>query len=118
MAQGRNMTEPGRNSFRPPGRRTEIEDGVQDGARFPDPRTEDGAVLRFRPPGRRAEIDDGGQDGGRFSEPGRNSLSPQIPSSRTEEGHGEDSVLRPPGRNIASAPSSRTGPGRSCPPPD
>ena len=68
--------------LRPPGRRTEIEDGGQDGARFPEPRTEDGAVLRFRPPGRRTEIEDGGQDGGRFSDP----RTEFIPSSRTEDG--------------------------------
>ncbi len=88
--------------LRPPGRRTEIEDGGQDGARFPDPRTEDGPVLRFRPPGRRTEIEDGGQDGGRFPDP------------RTEDGAGGDSVLCPPGRSYSFILSSSA---RKSPPP-
>eukprot|EP00663_Eupelagonemidae_sp_cell21sb_P010110 gene10110-biopygen6170 len=107
------LQDGGRSSLRPAGRRTEIEDGGQDGARFLDPRTEDGAVLRFRPPGRRTGTEDGGQDGGRFSDPGRNLFRRQIPSFRTEDGPGGKSVLRPPGRNISSAPSSRAEDGNS-----
>eukprot|EP00663_Eupelagonemidae_sp_cell21sb_P010030 gene10030-biopygen1329 len=88
---GRNSEDGGRSTegsvlnFCPPGRRTELEDGVRSGARFPRgrsslrpqnqssrtedgdrgrspvrspvPRTRDGihSVLRFRPPGRRTE---------------------------------------------------------------
>ncbi len=134
------MTGSGRNLFRPPGRRTELEDGGQDGARFPDPRTEfipdsdsvlqdGGRNLRTEDrteadsqiPGRRTEpsSDSVLQDGGRRSRtedrteadsqiPGRNLFRPQIPSSRTEDGAGENPVLRPPGRNLFPAPSSRT----------
>eukprot|EP00663_Eupelagonemidae_sp_cell21sb_P011571 gene11571-biopygen5633 len=87
---GRNMPEPGRNSFRPPGRRTEL---------APSSRTEDGAVVRFRTPRTEAEIEDGGQDGGPCRGPGRNPFRSHIPSSRTEVGDGGNSFLRPPGRN-------------------
>eukprot|EP00663_Eupelagonemidae_sp_cell21sb_P010961 gene10961-biopygen4086 len=55
----------GRSSLRPPGRRTEFEDGGQGGARFLDPRTEDGAFIKLRPPGRRKVLWDGGRDAGR-----------------------------------------------------
>eukprot|EP00663_Eupelagonemidae_sp_cell21sb_P010311 gene10311-biopygen5216 len=98
------LQDGGRSSLRPAGRRTEIEDGGQDGARFLDPRTEDGAVLRFRPPGRRTGTEDGGQDGGRFPPPGRNLSS--APSSRAEDGNFLllSSVLQDGGRSCHPPP--------------
>ena len=65
--------------FRPPGRRTELEDGGQDGGRIPDPRTKFISSSNF-------VLQDGGRNHSVLQDGGRSLRTEQIPSSRTEDG--------------------------------
>ena len=108
--QNINLRLPGRRTefVLPPGRRTGLEDGGEDGARteydgdrtelIPSSRTEDGARSVLQDGGRSSRTEDGTEADSQT--PVLNLFRPQTPSSRTEDGApgrrtGRGPIIRP-----------------------